>query len=330
MSSLATLGDRAARTVIAAIQQEYPNAPRHVMRHETDQVTPRGAHPAFYGCFDWHSAVEMHWALVELLRSAPDADWAPEARGVLGRHLSSENIAAEVSYLVASPGWERPYGWGWALQLAAALDAWSDRDAQRWAAAVRPLADELSDAFVRWLPEPAYPDRTGMHSNSAFALARSLPWARLQRPDLLAAIRQAAQRWFGSDTAMPAAYEPSGSDFLSPFLTEAVLMAELLDRDAWPAWWASYAPTGLPTTLARPAVVTDPEDGQGAHLHGLNLYRDHALRRLARRLPGAERGPFDAAAAAHRAAGQAALAEAGWMSEHWLTAYGVLAAVADE
>jgi len=61
VSSLRTVADRAA-TILAAVQREYPNAPRHVMRDDADQVTPRGAHPAFYGCYDWHSAVEMHWA----------------------------------------------------------------------------------------------------------------------------------------------------------------------------------------------------------------------------------------------------------------------------
>lgn len=323
--SLAALGDQAASTVIAAIQQEYPNSPRHMMRHDADQVTPQGAHPAFYGCFDWHSAVEMHWALIELLRAAPAAHWGAEARAVLDRHLTSITIDAEVAYLVENPGWERPYGWGWALQLAASLDAWDDPDAQRWSAAVRPLAGHLSDALIQWLPKPAYPDRTGMHSNSAFALTRSLPWATKHRPDLLAAIRSAAGRWYGSDTAMPATYEPSGSDFLSPFLTEAVLMAQLLDPEAWEAWWSSYAPVGLPPNLAVPAVVTDPEDGQGAHLHGLNLYRVHAFRALASVVPESQRAVLERATASHAEAGREALADTGWMSEHWLTAYGLLA-----
>ncbi|MDT4899857.1 MAG: hypothetical protein QOJ78_787, partial [Pseudonocardiales bacterium] len=52
-----------ARTIVGAVRQEYPNALRHVMRDDDDRPRPREAHPAFYGCFDWHSAVEMHWAL---------------------------------------------------------------------------------------------------------------------------------------------------------------------------------------------------------------------------------------------------------------------------
>jgi hypothetical protein len=73
----------------------------------------------------------------------------------------------------------------------------------------------------------------------------------------------------------------------------------------------------VPANLERPAVVTDPQDGQGAHLHGLNLYRLHALRQLPQAAPDAvER---------HRAAGEEALTVDGWMAEHWLAAYGVLA-----
>ncbi len=324
--ALAALGDRCALTAVAAVRREYPNAPRHTMHHAADHVTPRGAHPAFYGCFDWHSAVEMHWALVVLLQAGVGASWQAEVRGVLDEHLTAAHLAAEVAYLVRHPSYERPYGWGWALQLAAALDAWDDDpDARRWSAAVTPLAEHLSDAFVRWLPRPAYPDRTGMHGNSAFSLARALPWAQRRRPDLLDAIRAAATRWYGADVAMPAAYEPSGSDFLSPFLTEAVLLASLLEPDRWRDWWAAYAPEGLPANLADPATVTDPADGQGAHLHGLNLYRAHAFRRLLPLVPEEQRPALDEALARHAAAGDAALADTGWMSEHWLTAYGVLA-----
>ena len=62
-----------AGTIAASITREYPNALRHVMTHDGDTPTPRAAHPAFYGCFDWHSAVEMHWALIRMLRTVPGA-----------------------------------------------------------------------------------------------------------------------------------------------------------------------------------------------------------------------------------------------------------------
>ena len=31
-----------------------------------DALTPRALHPAFYGSYDWHSAVHGHWLLVRV------------------------------------------------------------------------------------------------------------------------------------------------------------------------------------------------------------------------------------------------------------------------
>ena len=324
MTTLRSVAQGAA-TILAAVQQEYPNAPRHVMAGAGDQVTPRAAHPAFYGCYDWHSAVEMHWALIVLLRFQPDDVPADEIRAVVDAHLTAANIAAEVSYLVAHPDWERPYGWGWGLQLAGELEDWAatgDPDAARWAAAVRPLAQHLSSAMLSWLPRLKYPDRSGTHGNTAFSLARALAW-----PDAASrkAIVSAAQGYFGQDTDYPIRYEPSGSDFLSPFFAEALLMSEALDSADFGPWWSAFAPAEFPETFLTPAVVTDPRDGQGAHLHGLNLYRVRALRRLLPHADAAQRKVFEASLRAHEQAADAALSDDAWMAEHWLGAYAVLA-----
>ena len=156
-----------------------------------------------------------------------------------------------------------------------------------------------------------------MHANSAFALARALPYARRRDATLLAAMTEAALRWFGQDENYSSAFEPGGADFLSPTLTEVVLMRELLTAADVDVWFQRFNGARVPANLERPVEVTDPEDGQGAHLHGLNLYRIHALRQLPQVAPDA----VDQL----RAAAEAALTSKGWMSEHWLAAYGVLA-----
>src|SRR5262245_53408860 len=61
-----------ARLALKGIQKEYPNKPGHVLNGDADAVSPRALHPAFYGCFDWHSAVHGHWMLARLLRQFPD------------------------------------------------------------------------------------------------------------------------------------------------------------------------------------------------------------------------------------------------------------------
>ena len=160
---------------------------------------------------------------------------------------------------------------------------------------MEPLAEALTGNFLRWLPKATYPIRVGVHANSSFALSRALPYARLlaapRRSELARAIDDAARRWYAADAGYPAGWEPSGHDFLSPALAEAELMALLLPGGEFSAWLAAFLP-GLPgqepSALFTPAVISDPSDGQIAHLHGLNLSRAWCFRRLAESLPPAD------------------------------------------
>lgn len=338
LPDLADVAATYADAIVAAVRREYPNAPRHTMTGPDDTVTPRGAHPAFYGCFDWHSAVEMHWALVRLLRTVPRAVDSDAVRGALAEHLTVHGGLAEAAYLRARPSWERPYGWGWALALTEELESWSgggagDPDAGSWAAALRPLAAVLTDGFVTWLPTVRYPERVGMHSNTAFALARALPWARRLAsagdPRLLDEISSAVDRLFLGDRDYPAGWEPGGADFLSGALTEAELVAAIAPADRFAGWLGEFLPelsNRRPGALFTPAVVTDPTDGQGAHLHGLNLHRAYGFGLLARLLPDGDsrRAPLLQARDAHAAASLPAIVGGGWMTEHWLATYAVL------
>ena len=137
-------------------------------------------------------------------------------------------------------------------------------------------------------------------------------------------------RWYANDVEYPASWEPGGSDFLSPALTEAVLIASIAaPASSFRDWLGLFLPglgDGQPASLLTPAVVTDPSDGQGAHLHGLNLYRAHAFGVLAEHLePDDDRGTvLHDARAAHAAASLPAVSGGGWMLEHWLAAFAVL------
>jgi hypothetical protein len=331
--TLRDISGRYAATIVRAVRQEYPNDLGHPMTGPHDRPTPGEIHPAFYGCFDWHSCVEMHWALVRLLRLTPDAPLSGDVRAVLDEHLTAEALATEAGYFVDHPGFERPYGWGWTLMLAHELSTWDDPDAQRWAANIRPLAGTITELFVAWLPRATYPSRQGMHGNSAFGLARALPFARVRAErgerTLLDAIGKAARHWFGDDADYPAGWEPNGADFLSPALTEAELMSEVLEPAAFADWFDRFLPglaDGRPASLFEPAVVSDPTDGQIAHLHGLNLYRAYAWQRLAGTLPdGDARGPLmREATRRHADASLPAVSGGHYMVEHWLACYAVL------
>jgi hypothetical protein len=294
---------------------------------------PRDRTPVFYGSLDWHSCVEMHWVLVRLLKVAGDAVPAAEIRAALDARFTAPGLRAEAEFMAASGGSERPYGWGWALTLAHELATWDDPDARRWAEAMEPLASVLTGSFLRWLPKATYPVRSGLHANSAFGLSRALPYARLQagagHPDLSAAIENAAERWYASDAGYPGSWEPSGHDFLSPALAEAELMACLLSREEFPGWLHSFLPglaAGEPASLFTPVIVSDPSDGQIAHLHGLNLSRAWCWRRLAHTLPAADpRIPVCLVTArAHADASLPQVTTGDYMVTHWLVAYAVL------
>jgi hypothetical protein len=334
-SILRERADAYVRVALAGITREYPHMPYFVATESADYRTHRERHPAFYGCFDWHSCVEMHWAVVRLLRLFPDAVPAAEARATLDGLLTEENLAVEAAFFARPEhrSLERPYGWGWLLTLQHELATWDDPDARRWAAAVAPLAAVLTGRLLEWLPKLTYPQRTGVHPNTAFGLSRCLDWATLRAEvgdeALHAAIVAAAGRWFGDDTDYPAGYEPSGADFLSPALVEAELMSRVLPPGTFPDWLGRFLPglaEGEPGALFAPAAVSDPTDGQIAHLHGLNLSRAWAFVALAARLPegDARIGPLLAGAERHAAASLPHVVGGDYMTEHWLAAYATL------
>ena len=330
MTDLRSSAAELAATALRTVREAYPYDLRVLYEAPgAAPATPRDRHPAFYGSFDWHSAVEMHWVLLRLLRRFPAEVDAAAIRAVLDEHLTPSAIATEVEYYAANPGAQRPYGWGWALTLHEEAAAWPA--AETWAAALQPLADHFLDALLGWLPRAPYPVRHGVHPNSAFGLVRSLPSARRRAADgddrVLRAIEDAARRWFLADAHVdggaPVRWEPSGSDFLSPVLTEAVLMAEVLPAEEYSGWLSRFLPGLGGQPLFVPAVVADSADGQTAHLHGLNLSRAWALRRLAAHVPEARDLLLDTARR-HAEPELGEVSGSHYMVEHWLAAYALL------
>jgi hypothetical protein len=146
---------------------------------------------------------------------------------------------------------------------------------------------------------------------------------------LAEAIEDAARRWFLPDIAYPASWEPSGWDFLSPALTEAELIAQLLPADQFADWLADFLPdiaVGQPSAIFIPAIVSVSADVQTAHLHGLNASRAWCWRRIADVLPGGDLRVERAqeAAAVHAAAALPYVVDDHYHVEHWLAAYAVL------
>jgi hypothetical protein len=321
-----------ARTAIDNIGREYPSLVFHLMTGPDDVPgRPRDRSPVFFGSLDWHSCVEMHWLLVRLLRLVPDAAPGDEIRALLDVQFEEGKLAAEAAFVASRDGrHERPYGWAWALALVQELDWLNDPDAARWLEALAPLEAAVVDGFLEWLPKATYPNRHGVHGNTAFAFSQLLPCALERSPGLADAVTAKALDWYTEDAGYAAQFEPSGHDFLSPALTEAELVSRLLGHDQFSAWLARFLPgieNGEPETLFTPAVVSDASEGQIAHLHGLNASRAWCWRRLAESLPPADPrvGPALAAARSHLDAALPHVTGSDYMVEHWLAAYAVLA-----
>ncbi|MFH8571906.1 DUF2891 domain-containing protein [Streptomyces sp. NPDC017993] len=328
---LAPYAARFADVALSNVTRPYPYAPMHLLAGPEDLVPPRIHHPAFYGSYDWHSSVHMHWLLVRLLRRCPDRVDHERITEVLDGHLTPAHLAAEAAYLRAHPSFERPYGWAWLLALTAECRALGGPSGERWAAALAPAAETV-DALLRgWLARATYPVRHGTHTNSAFALAVVLDSAAAAgRPALAAPVTEALLRWFADDHDAPAHWEPSGQDFLSPALTEAEAMSRVLPRAEFAHWLARFLPGtdhGAPRTLLAPPTVSDPIDPQIGHLIGLSLSRAAALRRLAAALPaGDPRGAvLRSAAGEHLAAGLPRAISGDFTADHWLASFAALA-----
>lgn len=328
---------RFARLAIAGIPREFPNKPSNVITGPEAILGPRQMHPVFYGCFDWHSSVHGHWMLVRLLRMSPAAPTASEARALLNCQLTAEGLAAEAAYFDEreNRGFERMYGWAWALRLAAELRAWDDADARRWARNLRPLEEKLVALSADYLPRLSYPIRCGVHANTAFALSHLLDYAR-QAADSRQAADEELEHLvvgycldkYGSDRDCPVGYEPSGEDFLSPAWAEADLMRRVLDREAFAEWLTGFLPAienGGAAAAMTPAEVSDLLDPRLVHLVGLNLSRAWCQRGVLHALPDSDprRPRIQASAEAHAQAGLADVFTGDYAGEHWLATFAV-------
>ena len=320
-----------AALAIANITREFPNKLAHTMNSAADVQTPRTLHPVFYGSYDWHSAVHMHWLLARLMRLFPDLGEVPQIDIVFDQHFSPANVEVEVDYLLqpSRASFERTYGWAWLLKLQIELDslALAYPRAQQWADALAPLADAFVDRYLQFLPLAEHPIRAGTHANSAFGLLFALDYAKQkQHFALRQLIFQKVHQWFGKDARYPAAYEPGSDDFLSGGLMEAVLMMRSVDACSYGDWWAVFcpAPGGLQNWLT-PVTINDRSDPKLAHLDGLNLSRAWCWRALKRELPEAFQKPADEAIGRHLAASLPHAGAGHYVGTHWLASFAALA-----
>ncbi|HEY0173105.1 MAG TPA: DUF2891 domain-containing protein [Pyrinomonadaceae bacterium] len=340
---------RFAGLALACVRKEYPNKIDHVLNDASQLKSPRELHPAFYGCYDWHSAVHGHWLLARLLRTCGEQGAAvlpgAKIREALGANLTAENISVEDEYFrdAGRASYERPYGWAWLLKLHEELYLWDDPEAGRWFDSLRPLAETIVGKYLSFFPKQKYPIRVGTHFNTAFGLAfahdyavtlaggekRRLDASTLERlAQLKSLVSERARTYFADDRDAPAAWEPGGDDFLSPSLIEADLMRRVLDGGEFQRWFDDFLPgleDGRPATLLTPADVTARSDPKIVHLDGLNLSRAWCMRSIASALPedSPRRLVLARAAARHAGVTLRHVTSGDYAGEHWLATFAV-------
>jgi hypothetical protein len=301
-----------ARVALDNVERAYPRRLDQLLAGPDAEWRPGVLHPAFYGSYDWHSAVHMHWLLARLLFLHEDIPERAAIEARLDRHLTASNIAQELAFFNGPGGatFERPYGWAWLLELQAELIRLG-----RWHQAVAPLATELAGRFEPLLGASPYPIRAGTHGNSAFACILALDYARTAgETPLAAAIEEAARRWYLRDRDYPVTYEPSGDDFLSPALVEALLMKRILPDREFSEWLSRFLPPDL-GPLSRPPSVLDHADAKQSHLDGLCLSRAWCFTLLG----------LDKLSNEHLEAGMPHVVGGDYSGEHWLASFALLA-----
>ncbi len=325
------IANQFAALALKGIQREYPNKLGQVLGGEVYLKTPRELHPAFYGCFDWHSAVHSHWMLVTLLQSFPDLSQATKIRSIIHKHITLDKIEKEVAYFHTpyNQTFERTYGWAWLLKLSETLLKWEDADANVWYENLQPLTNLMVEKYFDFLPKLLYPIRTGQHPNTAFGL--SFAWdyaASVQNEELKELIEDKAKKFFLKDKNAPANWEPNGFDFFSPSLQEAALMSRILQPIDFETWLQGFLPdltNGKPKNLFSPAMVADRSDGKLVHLDGLNLSRAWCFGEIANALPTGQRDILKAAMEEHLAAAIPHVNSGSYAGEHWLASFAVYA-----
>ncbi|POY37473.1 DUF2891 domain-containing protein [Solitalea longa] len=286
----AEMASKLAAMPLHCIPNEWPNKTSHVSDTSSDHVLlPHELHPAFYGCLDWHSSVHGHWMLVKLLKTYPDLPNRAKIIEVLNNSFQPEKIKGETEYFSkykTSAFYERTYGWAWLLKLDMELYTWNDPLGKQWYASLQPLTQKIKNLWTTFLPKQTYPNRTGVHPNTAFGLVFALDWANtMHQTEFTELIKKRSKEYYFNNKNTPAYLEPDGTDFLSPSLEIADLMRRVLPKAEFVKWINTfYSKEGISNITKQP-VVSDRTDYQIVHLDGLSLSRAWCMKGIASSLP---------------------------------------------
>lgn len=319
--------NRLSKLPLKCMNTEYPNKLGQTLGGEEDLKAPKVLHPAFYGCFDWHSSVHGHWSLVSLIKQFPKIENSTQIKEKLKQNISKENIANELAYFNGKHNriYERTYGWAWLLKLAEELHTWNDPLARELENNLQPLTDLIVNRYLEFLPKLNYPIRVGEHPNTAFGFSFAWDYAvAVGNENLKTLIEQRAIDFYFTDVSCPISWEPGGYDFLSPCLEEAALMLRVLPKDNYKNWLNKFLPLLIKKDYDLvPGIVSDRTDGKLVHLDGVNFSRAWCLNEIANKYP--EYNHLKKIAVKHINYSLPSIVDDNYEGGHWLGSFAIYA-----
>lgn len=323
---------RLSEKPLHCINQEYPNKTAHIINNEKEvPLSPKDLHPSFYGCFDWHSSVHGHWMLLRLLKTKPNLSVAKDIENILDNSFKKENLQTEADYFTKyqlTGTFERTYGWAWLLKLDEELATWNHPKAKIWHENLKPLTDKILASWKTFLPKQTYPNRTGVHPNTAFAMVFALDWARATGDkDFENQLIEKAKYFYLNNTKTPAYLEPDGSDFFSPSLEIADLMRRVLPQKEFVVWLNNFYEKRSLENIEKIPVVSDLSDYQTVHLVGLSFSKAWCMEGIAKSLPAKHplKQKFEKTANVFLNNGLPLLFQGNYGGDHWLASFAVYA-----
>jgi hypothetical protein len=257
----------------------YPHYYMERLQTAEELKSPDKLWPSFYGCFDWHSGVHNHWALVKLLKKFPNIPEAAAIKQKLELSFNAKNILAETEYLVKhqEDEFEFPYGTSWLLKVVDELNNWNNPKAKEWAKNLQPLVAYITKRYMLLWPNIEKANYSGDHYASSLGLSLALDYARSAKNDSLEAILvTAAKNYYGDVINFPLVKEPFGYDFMSAGLLITDLMRKILPKAEYETWLKKFSPELFTTTgVAKVFKVKETDDHTGfeAHWDGFHLNR---------------------------------------------------------
>jgi hypothetical protein len=88
-----------ANKAFSCISSEYPNHITHLLSDDSDVKKPSQLHPAFYGCYTWHSSVNSHWLLVKMLAEYPDLSNRDQIIDAINKNLTKKILKEKLNIL---------------------------------------------------------------------------------------------------------------------------------------------------------------------------------------------------------------------------------------